>query len=817
MRANDESYKEALEAIRRAEHDESTYLDLSAQLLYSLPPEIGKLTSLTRLDLRKNKLTSLPPEIGKLTKLTVLVLYKNQLTSLPPEIGKLTNLTALHLYNNQLTSLPPEIGKLTSLTKLRLHGNKLTSLPLEIGKLTNLAELSLEDNPLEIPPIEIASQGREAIRAYFEEIEEETSKLLEAKLLIVGQGDVGKTCLMNRLIRDKVDPEIMSTEGIDINRWSVKTKQADHFRVNCWDFGGQEIYHATHQFFLTKRSLYLFVWEARTDPDLLSFDYWLNTIKVLSDNSPVLVIQNKIDERKKPINQQGWKNKFPNIVEYHDVSALEATGIDTLKQVIIREIEKLPHIGDVLPKRWMDIRQRLEGLNENFIPYSHYQAICTEFGMKDEQTELLSEYYHDLGVFLCFKDNPILRNTIFLKPSWATNAVYKVTDNEQVKDNFGNFCFDELQYIWSDKNEFPPAKHVDLVELMKGFELCFELPTGQEYIIPELLRANQPKFDWDYAQNLRFKYKYAFMPAGVMTRFIVITHDLIKGNLYWKDGVVLAWENTEALIIKTDNRVIEMRINGDDKKTLLGMLRRHMGYIHSPFHNLEVNEMVPCICDECQKDPDPYFYPYHDLRKACEKHRDTIECRKSFDAVSIEALLGGIEKKTPEKRATKRQDIKIFLASSSELTTEREKIELFIGKENRKLRRQNIFLDLVIWEDLKQSFHGKRIQDYFNEKLLECDIVVCMFFKKVGEFTKEEFDVAYQHFKEDGKPRYLYVFFKSGNIKTTEIDKSILKFIELKDEIEEAEQIYKFFESDKDLIFQLKDQLDLIVPDIVYH
>ena len=117
---------------------------------------------------------------------------------------------------------------------------------------------------------------------------------------------------------------------------------------------------------------------------------------------------------------------------------------------------------------------------------------------------------------------------------------------------------------------------MDLVELMKSFELCFELPTGQEYIIPELLRANQPEFDWDYAQNLRFKYVYDFMPAGVMTRFIVITHDLIKSDLYWKDGVVLEWENTEALIIKTDSRVIEMWINGDDKNDAL----RHASETH---------------------------------------------------------------------------------------------------------------------------------------------------------------------------------------------------------------------------------------------
>ena len=48
-----------------------------------------------------------------------------------------------------------------------------------------------------------------------------------------------------------------------------------------WDFGGQEIYHATHQFFLTKRSLYLFVWEARKEEESRHFDYWLNVIKLL--------------------------------------------------------------------------------------------------------------------------------------------------------------------------------------------------------------------------------------------------------------------------------------------------------------------------------------------------------------------------------------------------------------------------------------------------------------------------------------------------------------------------------------------------------
>src|SRR5438309_7858825 len=95
-------------------------------------------------------------------------------------------------------------------------------------------------------------------------------RLYEAKLLIVGEGAVGKTCLAKKFVETrgnatKLDHKTRSTEGIEIRRWEVQTPLTYRFRVNVWDFGGQEIYHATHQFFLTKRSLYLFVWDARKE------------------------------------------------------------------------------------------------------------------------------------------------------------------------------------------------------------------------------------------------------------------------------------------------------------------------------------------------------------------------------------------------------------------------------------------------------------------------------------------------------------------------------------------------------------------------
>src|SRR5271166_2305477 len=130
-------------------------LHLGFNRLNSLPPEIGKLTSLQSLHLGSNRLSSLPPEIGKLTSLQSLDLWSNQLSSLPPEIGKLTSLQSLHLGSNRLSSLPPEIGKLTSLQSLHLRSNRLSSLPPEIGKLTSLQSLDLWSNQLSSLPPEI--------------------------------------------------------------------------------------------------------------------------------------------------------------------------------------------------------------------------------------------------------------------------------------------------------------------------------------------------------------------------------------------------------------------------------------------------------------------------------------------------------------------------------------------------------------------------------------------------------------------------------------------------------------------------------------
>lgn len=93
------------------------------------------LKMLEKLDLSSNLLTSLPETIATLVKLNDLNLDDNALTKLPASMGKLTQLKVLSLRRNKIAltdpqPLPEELWKNTPLIDLNLHGNPMTTTQL---------------------------------------------------------------------------------------------------------------------------------------------------------------------------------------------------------------------------------------------------------------------------------------------------------------------------------------------------------------------------------------------------------------------------------------------------------------------------------------------------------------------------------------------------------------------------------------------------------------------------------------------------------------------------------------------------------------
>ncbi|MBS1584497.1 MAG: leucine-rich repeat domain-containing protein [Bacteroidetes bacterium] len=599
------------------------------------------------LNMKGNKLEKFPKGISQIKTLEKLNLSENKISAFSDDAFlELENLTELDLSYNELTYLPASLGKLTKLKKLNLSGNNISALPIEFENLTSLESLDLNGNPIGNVPIEISNQDVPGIINYYLSLGDNI-QLFEAKLLIVGQGNVGKTYLVNRIMHDSV-PETNTTEGIDIKTWKIQTLSSSDFRINIWDFGGQEIYHSTHQFFLTKRSLYLLVWEARTDQHLISFDYWLNVIRLLSNSSPVIIALNKIDERIVNIDEKSLATKFKNIVGFHQVSAKSGQNVQQLIETIGAEIDSLPLIGDKLPKVWLEIRTKLESLESNYITIDEYLTICNQNGLSNKRGLFLSQYFHDLGVFLHFQDDQLLKNIIFLKPEWATNAVYKILDSKDVINRNGEFDSELLDSILY---EYEREKRPYIVTLMRKFELCFEVEKNI-YLVPELLKPEKLEFDWDYKDNLRFEYHYDFMPAGIMARFIVRIRNLVYDRTFWKNGVIIQRENTRALITADQySRKIYLWIHGNNSSFLLEIIRKELDAIHQSLNYPDVPEKIPCICPECINSRTPHLFNYAFVRRVgIENAFKTIPCEISATGVNVHKLLGlyRIETTEPE-------------------------------------------------------------------------------------------------------------------------------------------------------------------------
>jgi internalin A len=648
-----------------------TYLYLDNNRLNTLPEVIRNLSSLTYLYLNNNQLKALPEVIGNLSSLKDLYLRGNQLKTLPEVIGNLSNLTYLYLTSNQLNALPESIGNLTSLIDLDLSYNKLNALPESIGKLTDLMFLNIDKNPLTQIPPEVVKKGGLAVRDYYRQrLEEKTDYIYEAKLLIIGEGGAGKTSLANKLIDSKYklkleggdNPE-KSTEGIDVLRFDFPHSSGNPFRINIWDFGGQEIYHATHQFFLTKRSLYLLV--ADTRQDNTDFNYWLEVVELLSEASPAIIVKNEKQDRPCQVNENQLRGRFSNLEKIlpTNLASPNNRGLSEILTAVQHHISQLPHIGTPLPKTWVRVREALEADNRNYITQDEFFTLCDTHGFKRREDKLqLSGYLHDLGVCLHFQDDPTLKNRVILKPEWGTTAVYTVLDTPEVQQALGCFTHEDLAKIWAD-DQYSEMRD-ELLKLMMRFKLCYEIPhRPRTYIAPQLLSPNQPKYTWDDRENLILRYDYEFMPKGMLTRFIVEMHKLIDGELIWKDGVILTDGNARAEVIEAYYKnEIRIRVSGFPKKDLLTRIRHEFNKIHDSYEKLRYQELIPCNCPTCKGSQNPHAYALKKLQERLQNQTKETECDKPpYHRVNVYSLIDDAigdsqnSKSSPKKFSEKRR------------------------------------------------------------------------------------------------------------------------------------------------------------------
>ncbi len=680
-------------------------------------------------------------------------------------------------------------------TSLDLSDNQLTSLPPEITKLTNLTSLDLRFNQLPIPPETLANP--KDVKAIFAALAGLVSgeRLNEAKMLVVGDGKVGKSSVVERLLFNTYNPQKETTLGVEIND-EMKVVQSEvqgegePVKLNIWDFGGQEIQHSTHQFFLTTRSLYLLVVDARKGDQISNIEYWLKLIESFGGASPIIIVINQIDELKgqRPLNldRKALQDKY-NIRAFIETSCSTGEGIAALKTVIAREVEQLKHVRDMWPREWLAIKRRLKDMKADYIPVETYLDICGEEKLNDEDLrQSLLGLLHDLGVVIRFPGD-----TQVLNPRWVTQGVYGLLTSAQLVKSQGQFDLIEvgpiLAVLPDAKVHYPKHTHERLIRVMQHFELCFEFTDRPgHYLIPRHLHDNELDIPWDDADALKFQYHYETLPDAVISRFIVRMNQYIQKQYYWKNGVFLHDGGNRAKI-KADllDRKIFIAIIGKEQtqRAFLAVIRSAFAEINSNF-KIEIKQMIPV----------PGFpnvlVSYQDLLAHEEMNESQIIIPELRKKLSVRELLDGVEelssrmkqgerdldergfsqRRVSEKQAKLQPRIlRIVVASPGDVQSERDVMPSVIEELNRGVAAdRGLRLELSRWEtDTHPGFHPDGPQGLLDPilNIADCDLLLGIFWKRFGTptpdgktGTEHEFGLAHEAWKEKQSPQ-IFVYF----------------------------------------------------------
>ena len=229
-------------------------LSVAHNNLVQMPPCLDKMKSLTAVDVSDNKVRGPLPTalLSSLRQLTSLNVGQNNLGDVTTEICLLApKLTSLHWNDNKAKSVHDALWTLTKLQRLSLGGNMLSDISEKVSRLTNLTELSLDNNQFDILPHQLfalplltpqslsinpnpfrsipsevrSSPSPTAIYRFLAQLSEK-APWRRMKLMLVGNGNIGKTSLKRALSSSAFSNSSASSSSKAISKIKGKAKDA---------------------------------------------------------------------------------------------------------------------------------------------------------------------------------------------------------------------------------------------------------------------------------------------------------------------------------------------------------------------------------------------------------------------------------------------------------------------------------------------------------------------------------------------------------------------------------------------------------------
>ena len=395
-----------------------------------------------------------------------------------------------------------------------------------------------------------------------------------------------------RLIDDRFIESEPETKGIDIRPWELACGK-DTVRAHVWDFAGQVITHATHQFFLSHRSVYVLVLTGREDSKKLDAEYWLRLIRAFGTEpgtggtSPVIAALNKWELAECKVDRNALQEKYRFIVGFVETDCRSGLGLTALKKLIRETVDGMSSVREAFPQAWFAIKEHLATMKADYVSYGEFREQCRKLGESDAGAQdSLASVLHRLGLALNYADYERLREATVLTPPSVTKGIYTLL--RDAAGDRGTMTLADVERVLPQK----PEMRRYLVELMRRFDLAFPLT---ERATSGWCRSGFRPRSRSWARMAGAGPDAAALhlhrPAGgLIPRFITRTYPLSEGQERWVNGVVLAMDDARALVrADPSERCVTAAVSGsaDGRRRLAGLVREDLRRMHADIRGLD--------------------------------------------------------------------------------------------------------------------------------------------------------------------------------------------------------------------------------------
>ncbi|MFW9936121.1 MAG: Rab family GTPase [Candidatus Thorarchaeota archaeon] len=164
------------------------------------------------------------------------------------------------------------------------------------------------------------------------------------KILIAGDGGVGKTTLLRRFVDGVFDESTIETVGVD---FFLKELKFEELRIKCslqlWDLGGQERFrHLLDSFIMGARAA-LLLFDLTRMPKMNNILDWVNIVRLHDITLPIMLVGTKLDlEDAIAVDDEyayNIKNTF-NMLNYFKTSSKNAYNVNEVFEALAKELMK---------------------------------------------------------------------------------------------------------------------------------------------------------------------------------------------------------------------------------------------------------------------------------------------------------------------------------------------------------------------------------------------------------------------------------------------------------------------------------------------